>query len=385
MIDFRLSRKGIFNFIVMLALLQSGLWYGGLADLIPVGLLNQWNRLSLLFTMVLVVLCFAKKRHINYATVLLVLYKFVLIFSTYLNGRTVELTDFTRFMCVVLAMEYFEDELDNLISVLMVIFEIMLYYNFLTLSVGPDLYGAYYTALGYDNAAPPYLLTAYLIAVCYMIEKRKYIRPVIMIIIIHLTLIITMVGTGLVAIIFVDILLIWNSRRVIKISYFKSYCICLLATFAIVVCRVQNIFSFIIVDVLGKDLTFTGRTRDWDLAFELIPKKFMFGYGILDQITEKKILGDVFTHNAVLEQLFRGGIISLLVFAASIYFIAKANRCDNEILKHKNSYLLCVMCGFWILSLTEATFEGTIFYCSLMLYFHYTKYMKQREEVLWYP
>lgn len=382
MLGFKVSMKKIFSLIVILVVLQSGLWYGGLADLIPEVLLNQWNRLSLVFSIVLVILCFTRKRYINTATMLLILYKLTFILSTYINGRPVELTDFTRFMCVVLAMEYFEEELDSLISVLMLICELMIYYNFMTLSTGPDLYGAYYTALGYDNAAPPYLLTAYLVAVCYCIEKRKYIRSSIMILVIHLTVLITMVGTGLVAVFFVDILVIWNLLKKIESSYLKSYCVYMVVTVAIVVCRVQSIFSVIIVDILGKDLTFTGRTRDWNLAFKLIPRKFLFGYGIMNQSTEKMILGDVYTHNAVLEQLFRGGIISLLFFIAIIYYVSNANRYGNKISKYKSSFLMCVMCGFWVISLTEVVFESVIFYCALMLYFHYTKYWSQNEKIV---
>lgn len=384
MLDFRLSKKKISSFIVILALLQSGLWYGGLADLIPKALLNQWNRLSLIFAVVLAVLCFIKKNRFNTATALIILYRLIFILSTYINGRSVELTEFTRFMCVVLGMEYFEDELDNLISALMLICELMVYYNFLTLSAGPDLYGAYYTALGYDNAAPAYLLTAYLVAICYVIERREYIRPSIMILVIHLTLLITAVGTGLVAVLFVDILLIWNFLRNLKISYFKSYIIYLAFTVAIVVCRIQKLLSFIIVDVLGKDLTFTGRTNDWDRAFQLIPQKILLGYGAMNQSTEKMILGDVYTHNAVLEQLFRGGIVSLFVFATVIYFVSKAARSGNAVLQEKSGFLLCVMCGFWILSITEVIFEDVIFYCSLMLYFHFTKYWSRNRRAVCY-
>lgn len=383
MIEINLHKRKLCSAIVMLALLQSGLWYGGLADLIPVGLLNQWNRISLIFTIILIILCVIRKRKINTVTCLLVLYKLIFIVSTYLNDRTIEITEFTRFMCIVLAMEYFEDEMDNLISVLMLIFELMVYYNFITLSVGPDLYGAYYTALGYDNAASPYLLTAYLVAVCYCVEKKKYIRSCIMIVVIHMTLLITMVGTGLVAIFFVDTLLLFHLLRNIKISFIKSYCIYLTITIAIVVCRIQNLFSFIIVDMLGKDLTFTGRTKDWDLAFALIPKKMLFGYGIMDQSTEKIILGDVYTHNAVLEQLFRGGVTALLIFVAVVYFISIANRYGNKESQRKSRFLLCIMCGFWIISLTEVIFEGVIFYCALTLYFHFTKFWAKKGEGGW--
>ena len=176
--------------------------------------------------------------YINIATTLIVLFKVILILSTYINGRTVDEVEFTRFLCIVLSLEYFEDELDSIVTVLMLVCELMVYYNLVTLSVGPDLYGAYYTALGYDNAAPPYLMAAYLVAICFALEKRKYIRTIILIVAIHATLLITMVGTGLVAVFFVDILLIWNLIKSIELTLIKTYVINIIFTFFVVVCRI---------------------------------------------------------------------------------------------------------------------------------------------------
>ena len=383
MLDFTITKRKLSSFIALLAFLQAGLWYGGLADLIPVALLNQWNRLTLIFSVILVFLCIARKREINVATTVIVLFKFIFILSTYINGRTVDEVEFTRFLCIVLSLEYFEDELDSIITVLMLVCELMVYYNLATLSVGPDLYGAYYTALGYDNAAPPYLLVAYFVAICFALEKRKYIRTIILVVAIHATLLITMVGTGLVAVFFVDILLIWNLIKSIKLTLIKTYVINIIFTFFIVVCRIQNLFSFIIVDMLGKDLTFTGRTRDWDLAFELIPQRLLLGYGSMNQATEKIVLGDAFTHNGLLEIVFRGGIIALFIFTMAIYFVSKVERFVGEESKNKSRFLLCVLCGYWIMSVTEVVFEGVAFYCALMLYFHYIKFLLIREKNIW--
>ena len=173
---------------------------------------------------------------------------------------------------------------------------------------------------------------------------------------------------------FVDILLIWNLIKSIELTLIKTYVINIIFTFLVVVCRIQNLFSFIIVDMLGKDLTFTGRTRDWDLAFELIPQRLLLGYGSMNQATEKIVLGDAFTHNGLLELVFRGGIIALFIFTMAIYFISKVERFVSEESKNKSRFLLCVLCGYWIMSVTEVVFEGVVFYCALMLYFHYMKF-----------
>jgi len=46
MLDFTITKRKLSSFIALLAFLQAGLWYGGLADLIPVALLNQWNKIK---------------------------------------------------------------------------------------------------------------------------------------------------------------------------------------------------------------------------------------------------------------------------------------------------------------------------------------------------
>ena len=67
--------------------------------------------------------------------------------------------------------------------------------------------------------------------------------------------------------------------------------------YGIVLLRLQNIFSFIIQNILGKDLTFTGRTRIWDNAIEFIKARFIIGYGKETGAVIASKLGDIkFTH-----------------------------------------------------------------------------------------
>ena len=50
--------------------------------------------------------------------------------------------------------------------------------------------------------------------------------------------------------------------------------------FSFVVFRLQNLLSFIIVDILHKDLTFTHRTEFWDTAYSLIAGHWFVGLGV---------------------------------------------------------------------------------------------------------
>ena len=105
----------------------------------------------------------------------------------------------------------------------------------------------------------------------------------------------------------------------------------------------------------------------------------------MNQETEIMILGDVYTHNAVVEQFFRGGIIAFLIFVMGIYFVSKVYSNSSKVKKRKSDCLVCVMCGFWIVSMVEVIFEGTIFYCGLALFFHVCKYWEFGGDERWYP
>ena len=371
-----ISVKEIGKFIILFIAVQLCIWYGGLADLIPIGLLNYWNMIQIGITVGAGFFCILKRR-ISSITAVLILYKATLLFSTILNGREVDIVEFSRYFGLIFLIELFAKDTDVLINIMMLIFEVMIYYNLFTcIQNGPDLFGAYYGALGYDNGFPPYLLAAYFVAYNYHCKKGTWFRTVALIGATHLTAFITFSATGIVGIIVVDILLVLNHFVKMKVSLFQSYLILLGFQLAIVFFRIQNVFSFIIVNLLGKDLTFTGRTKDWDMALELIPSKIFFGHGMMDQSTEKSILGDVFCHNGVLEQLFRGGIIYFLTFAVAIFLISKALKRTNNLIIQNN---ILIICGYWVLSMTEVVLEGTMLCGMLALLFAIGKSEKKNK------
>lgn len=363
------SKNKILDAIVLFAFIQSSLWYHGLSLLIPTSLLGVWNAIQISLTVVLIVLVFARKRTLSYVAAILILFRLSLVMSTYINGRSDDIVLVSRFICLVLALEYFEDKIEFIFSLLMYIVEFMIYFNLiLYVTTGPDMYGAYYGAFGYDNGATPYLMLGYMVSCVYFLNSRKtiftWIRVGALLIVIHYTLFLSSVGTGIMGVVLMDVLVLMYYLTRFKVSLIKIYFGYLMIQIAIVVFRIQNLFSFIIVDMLGKDITFTGRTIDWDIALELIPPKFLFGYGYMDQNVEKLIIGDSYTHNALLEQVFRGGLVYFLMFSLAIYFISKYTT--NTQNKAVDVAVLCLS-GIWIISISEVVLEGLIPPLMLML------------------
>lgn len=108
-----------------------------------------------------------------------------------------------------------------------------------------------------------------------------------------------------------------------------------IANIAIVIFRIQNIFSWFIVNVLHRDITFSYRTYIWDSALVKIRHRLWLGYGEDDIITYKfsstKIL-DVIPHNEFLDIVVLYGILALLSLLVILFLLC------SQLEKYKYTY-----------------------------------------------
>lgn len=110
--------------------------------------------------------------------------------------------------------------------------------------------------------------------------------------------------------------------------------------------------SWFVEDVLGKDMTFTGRTEMWDAALHAISRSPIWGYGFvgkewyLSNMTTRAIGA----HNFILNNLLFGGISTLLLYAT---MIAMSIR---HLLRQGNREALLLIAAFGCLS-TMMLFE----------------------------
>lgn len=88
-----------------------------------------------------------------------------------------------------------------------------------------------------------------------------------------------------------------------------------------------------ISNVLGKDMTFTGRTIIWAKVGMLILKKPILGWGYISGVTAADLLGNLsFTsaHNVWLNTLWQGGICLLIIVLSVFWLIAKKLRREER-------------------------------------------------------
>ena len=125
-----------------------------------------------------------------------------------------------------------------------------------------------------------------------------------------------------------------------------------LGTISIVVLRLQELFSFLIVDVLHRDLTLTTRTIVWDKAFDVIESAPIFGYGLEESVTAQIRFGTVeSSHNYFLDQIYYGGVVALCLLMLGLYMLgSRLRKCPS---KEVVAVLASCLGGFFCLGIVE--------------------------------
>lgn len=93
--------------------------------------------------------------------------------------------------------------------------------------------------------------------------------------------------------------------------------------------RIQNLFSFIIVDIFNKNLTFSSRTQIWDLALSYFDQNKLFGVGheFLWTIVHQIMLSSA--HNMIIGILFHLGLIGIVMWAIAFIIITLQGKNNN--------------------------------------------------------
>ena len=146
---------------------------------------------------------------------------------------------------------------------------------------------------------------------------------------------------------------LFNKTRILNIkNYTVAY---IISFFGIIILRVQNLISFIVVDILKKDLTFTNRVYIWDGVMRLISDKPLLGYGVETSATRMTRIPEqlsLHAHNQILEIIYKSGFIGFTIFVYIVYLAYK------ELMKYKETiiskFLSIVMFAWMIMMLTEA-------------------------------
>lgn len=327
---------------------------------------------------------------INY----IVLYLLVLIISTMANNGDYQYL-FSLVLGILTLSLITDYGLRNHTNYFLKAFELMLsilvYMNFLTIVLNPNgLYIATDTLysenwlLGYRNSLILYVFPALLCSAInsYRKKERLLLRTKFLFTISLISTILSGSSTLLVGLFLIFIFMFFKKIFIYrKILNTKTYLVSYIAMFfGIIIFRIQNLFSFIIVNVLKRDLTFTGRIYIWDYVIEFIKSKPLLGYGVestIKRYTKTKYWRSFHAHNMFLEVLYKTGFIGLIIFIKIISLSSK------ELYKTRNNliskYISWLLFTFMILLLMEAYSFIYIFY--IFVFAFNIKYLIKRGDV----
>lgn len=212
--------------------------------------------------------------------------------------------------------------------------------------------------LGRDNSFVYFFIFALIIELIY---SRKKQQTYIVMAVIVITMLYVWSGTGLIGCLIIVGFSLWiQGERIEKLFNIWTISTAYLIIYlGVVIFRVQEMFSVLIVDVLHKDITFTGRTYLWDMAMAYIREKPFWGYGITEKFLTMNSGISYSPHNLILQILLAGGLLSFGLFL--IFYCVSVRKLVQ---KHYtfSSLISVAIFAYLIASLTEATMNTQYLY-----------------------
>lgn len=312
--------------------------------------------------------------------IVIAVYESVILFSTIMNSGVVLITIknlvLTIGLCMLIDLQL-NTRPGRFLKLFFFVLSGMVIINLITVILYPDgLYKSEFYVrnwfLGYKNVQTLYIYPLLAVFEVYSMKRQwsfAFKAGCVALFVFSVYLI----GDGGSAIASITLwIVLWLACEGVKLTKLLTVYRVLLAHFIFFICiiffRLQNYLSFIIENWLKKSLTFTGRTSRWDIAFQLIAKKPVLGWGQQSgEVMRTELLNGLsHCHNEFLQILFQSGIIGLSIFLIAFYLL---HQRMTHVQNRKLVFLFCcILLCFFLIFQVEAvnmtTFWGfvVIFY-----------------------
>lgn len=337
-----------------------------------------------------------RKTKISSISIILIIYAIYLFLVTIFNGvspvtllKVYGLNVGIFFLCDLIFTNDFKDKFirffSNYFLTLLVLNLILIFVGYFCGNYASQVFGTY--LLGQDNRFILYIIPT-LLGFYYLSsiagKKSDKIKLMVSFVVGTFTVyflwsvasiaILLLIGVG-----YIFVKIVKNIKLNIKILSVIVLSICI----GIVFFKIQNYFSYFIVNVLNKSMTLSYRTIIWDRALEMLTQSkinLVFGFGYFDT---SYLFLDILArlnhlHNLILDPLFSSGIIGIAIYAL-IYFsvVNKINliKCDFE-----KNVLTLVFLGLLVLLIFD-TFEAYQIYYFIIYLLYATASMLQNKKI----
>jgi len=285
-------------------------------------------------------LIYIKRMMVRKFDLLVILFYSLILFSTFFHDGNIlkVISDISLNMGIIIMVNLFlKDNRMEFLKALLIYFYLLLILNTITIFAFPD--GIVQTEylktpiylLGIDNRfAFTYIPGLCIIALYdYLFNNRFTKLTYIYFVATYITFICFWTAGALVAESLFILFYILIYKLKIKNFINKYLPTVIVLFFAVVVFRLQNLFKYIIVTVLHKDLTFTSRTLIWDKVIKLISDNKILGIGVQKSNTMIKYISAFHSHSYFLNITLQGGFIGILIYIIMLVIVFKELN-DNK-------------------------------------------------------
>jgi O-antigen ligase len=337
-----------------------------------------WWKFAIVFALIVIY------KEINFFNFVITLIISLTFFSSVYHGfySFGLINNLVMFIAFIIYISYAIRTFKELITGLYMLFSVLILLNFISmLTGGIDLSsrGTTIYLLGGKNNIIFTILPA--IAIMYIYSyiktKRMTIFPFIFIMIGVLSVYLSKSSTGIVVVTLTVFFIFF--KNITLPSFNKNLFIYVCIFFLIIIYRLQDILlGNFIVNVLKKDITFTGRTYIWDVLIVNIKQSPLLGVGKGNNVVKDSFPTIEGEHNMILQIAMDSGVLGLILFITLLFLIGRKLVRSNY---HIFSRILSITVFFYLISgLMESTFYNREFWMLLILAYCLERIIKQVEN-----
>ena len=236
------------------------------------------------------------------------------------------------------------------------VFATFIYLNFATLLIAPDgiFHGSYLLGRNYNQIGMVLVCGMATYIAAYNMHVKSFASTLLLCAVASVSPLITGSMTSAVGCLLTIVFLFFPKKRQKKIILIFLFAFYIL--FQILVIFLQSdisgahIITYIIENVMGKDLTFTDRARVWLIALDMIQDSPLIGYGIRDGDWFETYFGVLSAHNIIFQILIYGGTILFGYFIVMIFGSVRHALKETTTLTYT---LLLGLCTTFIMMMME--------------------------------
>lgn len=296
--------------------------------------LNGWRLVSFI---VIAFWVFFIRKKMSLVLALIGIYEFFIIVTTAIHhGETYGAT-MDAFSVLSITMLYDVSYTKNdrtFLSSQLFCFELVTYINLYTIFAFPGgMYSVppeYYTKnwfLGYYNTYTRYFVPALMFAWLYKEKTGKRLRVYFLATAIVVTVFKVWSGGEIMLLLSMFLVYLFFKNRTGLFNYYSYWILQIVFLVGVLVFRVQNLFRWFIDDFLGKWGSLTSRISLWEKTLQFFLKFPIMGHGIQDSFTVRRSeygsIAGAHAHNLLLELLYRGGIIGIILWGTIVIIAGK--------------------------------------------------------------